>query len=259
MLSSYMHSYAMHEYERKVFCDCIYSITQKDYNAIARSSKLVCNVNRYTDLGDTLLHKIVDRQWTQANHFEDNVHIVQFLIQCGANVHKKNLWGLTPLHVYACAQHLLNQTECMQVLLNAGANINARDNEDMTPLHRAVQVGCLETVNYLLVNKADVHVRDRQGNTPLHNAILSNARYGTMITTLLLDYNANVQERNNTGDTPLHIAARVQAVDILSMLLAAGADQCAKNSQGKTFKEIMIECQAASLAPVLEQMSKLCV
>ena len=50
-------------------------------------------------------------------------------------------------------------------------NVNALDMEGLSVLHRAVQVGDLATVVFLLDNDADINLVGKAGFTPLHTAV----------------------------------------------------------------------------------------
>jgi hypothetical protein len=56
--------------------------------------------------------------------------IVELLISKGANLHSKDVFGVTPLHLAA----LSGQTEIAEILIEKGANINERNNEGESPL-----------------------------------------------------------------------------------------------------------------------------
>ena len=71
---------------------------------------------------------------------------------------------MTPLMV------AINQ-EVVKVLLDAGADINAKDVYGFTPISWAAARGHIEVVRFLLDNGADVKVRDRYGNSVLIGAV----------------------------------------------------------------------------------------
>ncbi|MGZ6255369.1 MAG: ankyrin repeat domain-containing protein [Candidatus Chromulinivorax sp.] len=89
----------------------------------------------------------------------DDDQAVEWLLQTGADVNARNIFGQTPLHYAQTAE----QTK---QLLVAGADVNARDDDGWTPLHMAETAAKTEL---LLAAGADVHARDNNGLTPLHN------------------------------------------------------------------------------------------
>ena len=89
---------------------------------------------------------------------------------------------------------------------------------------------------------ADIHATDKNGVTALHHAV--RFRNPTAVKTLI-EQGANVNQAcRRTGSTPLHCAATrtgapgtagkdAAAIEIIQMLLAAGADPTIKNKSGK--------------------------
>ena len=89
---------------------------------------------------------------------------------------------------------------------------------------------------------ADIHATDKNGVTALHHAV--RFRNPTAVKTLI-EHGANVNQAcRRTGSTPLHRAATrtgapgtagkdAAAIEIIQMLLAAGADPTIKNKSGK--------------------------
>jgi tankyrase len=66
--------------------------------------------------------------------------VVEYLLQCGANVHARDDGGLIPLH-NACS---FGHAEVVQLLLRQGGDANARDNWNYTPLHEAAIKGKID-------------------------------------------------------------------------------------------------------------------
>ena len=79
---------------------------------------------------------------------------VQLLLNAGANVMAKTLFGYTPLHK-------ARTVEIAKVLINAGAQIDAKSDTGLTPLFKVVEnipKGRDETlINFLIVSGADVN------------------------------------------------------------------------------------------------------
>ena len=61
--------------------------------------------------------------------------IVKALLVAGADVHVKDKWGRTPLHIAA----MIGAREIVEILLAAGADVHAKDKRGETPLDRAVK------------------------------------------------------------------------------------------------------------------------
>ena len=78
------------------------------------------------------------------------------LIDQGADLHAKDNYGCTPLHL-ACVN---GHAEVVKALLEKGADVHAKDSHGMTPLHYACMNGHAEVVKALLEKGADVHAKD---------------------------------------------------------------------------------------------------
>ncbi len=136
-----------------------------------------------------------------------------------------------PLHV-AAGNGRVHQ---IQQLVLAGQNINELNISGEAPLHLAVanlnQQIAYQTVDTILgFNQAVIDITNSDGDTVLNLAI----RYRNILIVRLLIQHANINTANNFGDTPLHTAAMLGLLDIVNLLLAAGADQDATNADGNT-------------------------
>ncbi|HKY20614.1 MAG TPA: ankyrin repeat domain-containing protein [Vicinamibacterales bacterium] len=131
--------------------------------------------------------------------------------------------GLDPNFLLPSGNRLLmvamayGHTEAASVLLEAGADIRATDRAGSTALHAAAQAGNLVLVKQLLDKGADPNVRTAQ-------IAMSAARGGggggrTLVGGAL---------------TPLMIAARANQLEVMKMLVAAGADPKLRADHGTT-------------------------
>lgn len=103
-----------------------------------------------------------------------------------------------------------SQRKRLVALLRAGADIHAADNNGVTALHHAVRFRNPLAVKTLIEHGADVNRACRKtGSTPLHRAVMSTGAPGTA-------------------------GKRAEARQIVTLLLAAGADPSIRNKSGKT-------------------------
>jgi len=120
-------------------------------------------------------------------------HMVQFLLDNGAEVDSKNSYNMTPLMFASICGNI----EVVELLLTKGSDINAKNTKEMTPLMFASINGNIEVVKFLLTNGADINAKD------------------------------------NDGKTPLMFAAEHGNIEVVKFLLANGADIFAKTNRSK--------------------------
>ena len=136
----------------------------------------------------------------------------------------------------------------LSVMLSGGANKIVNAQCDDTRLHKAAQYLRLEEVKNLILAGADMEARRKTrcgGGTPLFMAIRTNHWSGDGsldVARALIRAGADVNARaarNNTlyRETPLHHAANFGHVDMINLLLDAGADPDLTESGGKKPEE----------------------
>jgi len=106
------------------------------------------------------------------------------------------------------------------------------DRAGRSPLHYAAMEGDAAAVDALLAQGVAPDLPDRAGFTPLHFAAQGQQ---ALVASRLLAAGAPVDAQDRFGKTPLHVAlfnARNDAVDVVRVLLAAGADPELKNDSG---------------------------
>jgi ankyrin repeat protein len=109
--------------------------------------------------------------------------------------------------------------------------VRSRAGNGWTPLHFAAFADNAAAAAVLIEAGAEVDARARNkfDNTPLQVALLTSSRE---VAKVLLSNGAQVNATQAEGVTALHEAASSGDVEIVRMLLAAGADPLAKSSLG---------------------------
>jgi ankyrin repeat protein len=210
----------------------------KRHDAVAVKSllKAKADVNAADAEGMTALH------WAaQANDLDT----VRLLLTAGAKATAANRYGVTPLHQAAT----LGNAAMVTALLRAGANANAEYGEGETPLMIAARTGSLETVKALLESGANVNAAEKwRGQTAVMYAAVENhadilkalVAAGANVNTPTTEYKFQnlvggaggiIHDRPQGGLTALMLAARQGSRDAAEVLLAAGADLDAAESQ----------------------------
>jgi AAA15 family ATPase/GTPase len=121
----------------------------------------------------TPLHLVIIRQFGEETDYFPQV---EALINLGADIHKTDTEGATPLH-YAARYSTLS---ILKLLGEKGAIMTAKDHKGRTPLHYAVEavsnirgtyIDKKDTIRFLCPHKGSSDIQDNEGQTPLHELI----------------------------------------------------------------------------------------
>ena len=134
-------------------------------------------------------------------------------------IHQSNI------HHAAKAGHVL----LTELLIAKGGEVNAQDEEGNTPIIVASAYGHVEVVDLLIQVGGDVNKQNESGLTPLHYASAND-----QVLERLIQAGGEVNTQSSDGWTPLHIASIGGHVEVITALLAAGADKTIKDNQGNT-------------------------
>lgn len=96
----------------------------------------------------------------EAFYDEDRRAVTALLLEYGADVHRRDESGRTPMH-YAAGVGAAG----VEMLLARGANVNAQAHDGSTPLHVAVGRGSVSAVDALLHAGANAELCDGRGQT----------------------------------------------------------------------------------------------
>ena len=237
--------------------------------------------------------------WGYANHFSEPgfqppwlPRVLAFL-DAGADPDARDAEGNTPLHLSLWTR----DSTLVSVLAQAGANVNARNDRGETPLHIARAQNGVATLRKLLALGADPEARDDAGRiadpacywdpglggphypwsllaaapaeqvraclgsglsvdqvdddgATLLGKLVSNrsccADFRNVLSVLLAE-GADVNARDAAGRTPLHRALASAKTEVVSALIDAGADPTARDSRGST----PLHVAPASAVPLL--------
>ncbi|CAG2110484.1 unnamed protein product, partial [Medioppia subpectinata] len=140
--------------------------------------------------------------------------VVDILLASNAFVNVRNKHGMTPLHL--AARRGFNSI-VKQLVLSHGALLDAFTLTKQTPLHLAAENGQLEVCNTLLTMKADVNATDNHSQTPLH---LAAEHDHSEVLKLFLKHNPErLSVPNKNGYTCAHIAAAKGSVAVIKELM----------------------------------------
>ena len=138
-----------------------------------------------------------------------------------------------PLHVAAGYGH----PEMVMLLVNKGADVNATNDGGSTPLLLAAENKHADVAKMLLDKGADVDESECAKTLPCIMPFFtacpnSSPCSGTP---------GNVNARGRYDYTPLHWAAEMGVVDVIPVLVDAGADMVARNAVGSTPLALALE------------------
>ena len=101
------------------------------------------------------------------SHYGSDADIVGTMLHRGADIDARiTSSGGTPLLVATQENH----THLVEYLINQGADLNASGSDGETPLHVALMFNHVEALRLLLRSKASRHARTKAGATLLHHA-----------------------------------------------------------------------------------------
>ncbi len=222
------------------------TISKKDLKQAAKLILAGANVNATDRYGNTAMMKASFRGYKD---------IVELLIKINAEVNIKNYFGCTAL-TWAAEK---GYRDIVRILIQAKSNINVKDNDGNTALIYASRNGDIEIVALLLKYDADVHFKDNYGNTALviaeekgHKEILEmliqtqkakflmwaskrGYKYKEIIRQLIKE-GVNVNCKDSYGNTPLMYASEYGCINVVEMLVKAGADVNARNFKGAKYE-----------------------
>eukprot|EP00833_Pecoramyces_ruminatium_P013124 jgi/Orpsp1_1/1187156/evm.model.d7180000055804.1 len=160
----------------------------------------------------------------------NNMTMVKFLIENGAEIDLDNLEGNTPLHM-ACKR---NQHNIINYLIDHGSNINIQNHDGDTPLMIACFEKNFETVQYLVEHGADVNIKNNEGNNALYKACCD-----LKIIKYLVEHEIDINNRNKDNETALLRGCEFSSDEEVKYLIEHGADITAENRQGNTALNIL--------------------
>ncbi|HEX9997755.1 MAG TPA: ankyrin repeat domain-containing protein [Abditibacterium sp.] len=173
-------------------------------------------------------HSVLQNAAYGGNHW-----LIETCLKAGEPVDVQDDWGYTPLMWAAKAGNL----ETLRLLVERGAKVNhVARNQGETALHYAIYGKQLEAARWLIENGADIEAKmDDLGEgelLPLMNAIESEQHD---MVEMLLHAGADVNARNSQGNTALHHAASGNSLVFVEFLVRAGANINAREEEmGRT-------------------------
>lgn len=176
--------------------------------------------------------------WTALHRAIKNgyIEIVRVLLEYKANP------DLMPPSVTKSALHVAisdQSAEYVELLLQYHANPNITDDQHRTPLDLAIadrqhQVAMLLlSEDSIRINLAPELVEMGHTKPPIHEAITGGLGWIDVVQKLL-KRGASVESRDTNGQLAIHYASKVNSVEVIGLLLEAGASPNVIDAKGRT-------------------------
>jgi len=186
---------------------------------------------------------------------------LQLLMKCiddpKINPNAQDVDGWTALH-HACNKWE-NEYLITMLLRNPAVRVDVVNVDGNTVLHTFCQKyknpKCEEAFNMLIQRGANVNAKNSQRETPLHKAVI-NPRIRMILVELLINAGAKVNE-SVKGGTPLHYAVQLSRTDLVTILMANGADLNVKDSRGDTPLDLCKQFKNEAVLRKLQEFEKL--
>lgn len=146
--------------------------------------------------------------------------IVKCLINSGAIVNAQDIHGWTPLHIVAGAGYVKDSGNTLEKMFNI-SNIECIKNDSLNHGQGSMQYKQIAILEIFKQHDASLLVKDYEKDTLLHIACVNNQRH---IVEWLLNHGLSVNEQTGCNLTPLHLSAKKGNEDICKLLLDKGAD-----------------------------------
>ncbi|HEY5749017.1 MAG TPA: ankyrin repeat domain-containing protein [Chryseolinea sp.] len=141
----------------------------------------------------------------------DNEKVKKLLIEMGTKVFDSYL--RTPL-LWAT---FYDNVALLTWLIDNGADVNHKDRNGYSALHFAGQEKRLECAKILVDNGADLDITDLHGNTPLWTAIFS-SKDDLSLVKFYVQRGANIDHVNKHQSTPRQMANTICGIDLVSIV-----------------------------------------
>lgn len=161
--------------------------------------------------------------------YSGHQEIVDFLIEKGADIHKKDKFGAMPIHMAVVKGHI----EIVKKLVAKGADITAKTVNGKVPMQLAFEGEHTDIIELFLDRGIPINAPINDfGRTLLHKAAIMGK---TKVANLLISKSADINIKDKQGKTPLDLAEFCSHKAIVDLLTAKGAEKKAKTPLEVTY------------------------
>ena len=158
-------------------------------------------------------------------YLDDDVEMLLLLLECGADpdIEVTDTEGnSTTLLSMAVEQ---DNVEFVRALVTGGADVDLAADDGFTPSGRCVMLtGNVEIFDIMLAGGAAINKLDAHRGTPLYYASHENSAEWLRIARKLIEAGADLTVADADGKTPVLVAVELGNVDMLDLLIEAGAE-----------------------------------
>ena len=181
----------------------------------------------------------------------ENESLAKVLTSHNANINRKDKQGST------LVQRYVNESNkwAVEFLLDAGARLDLVDNKNESVLHylaKKKKLGELKNTTEKILLTSNVNCQNENGETALHQAIETN---NLELISLLLSQNPNMELVDGQQRTVLLKALESKnASELAKIMIAAGSDSTAANSEGDSIVQVLVKAKKFKQAEILIQV-----
>jgi ankyrin repeat protein len=153
--------------------------------------------------------------------------------------------GQSPLHIALQSGVSLS---IIQRIIEQGCRVSEVDSGGRSPLRAALDLNALDKAEYLTRVGSDVFSRAHDGKTPAELALSQ----GKDAVWALFCNEGAIHARDAGGNTVLHYAVQSGRADMVSLLIALGADKNSRNLSAETPVDIALRQNRTDLAQLFQ-------
>lgn len=184
-----------------------------------------------------------------------NKRMVEFLIERGADINKKNVkQNISLIDLILMNELQKKKLEITPYLIEKGAKfeVNKANRFGYSPLDMAIVFGATDAAEYLLKFNPEINkIRQLDGKTPLINAI---TRGRISIARLLIENGADIHVVDNDSYPVIYHAIKKGIIDIAKILIAKNVELVFKDNEGKTLLHLASLSGSYELTEILVKL-----
>ncbi|KAF5278159.1 hypothetical protein FQR65_LT15800 [Abscondita terminalis] len=173
-----------------------------------------------------------------------NTQLVETLLPSVSDINRRNMSGETVLHVALRNKHF----EVARFLIDHRANVNVNNDFEENALMYATKFGEINFVNDILPMISEINAQNKNGDAALHLA-LRNEHFE--IADVLIEEGADVNLINSLGENAFMYFCKFGDKKLVEKVLPMVANVNSENANGKTARDFALENQNVEVVQIL--------